>query len=186
MAKSKDSSERQTKRPTPRESGTQGRRRDQGPSDATDIALLAALRDDGRATVQNLAAKVGVSHATASVRIQALRNAGLVRGVHARVDYAALGFSLCNYILLEVSDITGERGAFTEQVLSFPEVEEMAWVTGDHDVIVKVWTRDTKHLEALVVRIDELGARSKTMLVLGEPQVKPGITFEAPATTLDR
>jgi hypothetical protein len=35
------------------------------------------------------------------------------------------------------------------------------------------------------VRIDEIGARSKTMIVLGEPRMKPGIQFEEPATSLE-
>lgn len=153
--------------------------------DAVDIALLATLREDGRATVQALAATVGLGSATASVRLQTLRNEGLVRGIHARINYSALGYVLCAYVLLQMNDITGRRGGLSEQLLAFPEVEELAWVTGDHDVILKVWAKDTRHLEAIVVRLNEIGARSKTLIVLDEPRTKPGIAFESPTTTLD-
>lgn len=161
-----------------------GGRRSRRP-DPVDINILATLRDDGRATVQTLAANVGLGSATASVRLQTLRNEGLVQGIHARIDYPALGYDLCAYVLLQMNDITGQRGGLSEQLLALPEVEEVAWVTGEHDVLVKVWAKETRHLEAVVVRINEIGARSKTLIVLGQPRIKPGIGFEGPLTELD-
>lgn len=153
------------------------------PDDA-DRALLAALRDEGRTTIQALAAAAGIGSATASVRVQSLRNRKIIRGIHARVDYSALGYALCAYVLLEVNEVTGHRGDVSRQILALPEVEELAWITGEYDIILKVWAKDTRHLEAIVVSIDEIGARSKTLIVLGDAIVKPGIAFEAPVTQL--
>jgi DNA-binding Lrp family transcriptional regulator len=153
--------------------------------DPVDVKILATLRDDGRATVQALAATVGLGSATASVRLQTLRNERFVQGIHARINYPALGYVLCAYVLLQMKDPTGQRGSLSERLLALPEVEELAWVTGDHDVILKVWAKETRHLEAIVVHINEIGARSKTLVVLGEPHIKPGVQFEAPITALD-
>lgn len=156
---------------------------EQMPPDAVDVALLAALQTDGRATVQALAAHVGLGSATTSVRLQSLRSKGLLKGIHGRVNYPALGYMLCAFVLLTVENPTDRQ--IDERILAIPEVQELAWITGDHDILLKVWAEDTKHLEAIVVRIDEIGARSKTLITLGEPQVKPGIDFEASSTTLD-
>lgn len=153
--------------------------------DPTDEKLLAALRDDGRATVQSLAQRIGVAPATVSVRLQRLQERGLIRGFHAQIDHQLLGFNLCAYVALQVNEITGLRGALTEKFLELPEVVDFAWVTGQQDAIAKVWARDTKHLEAIVVRLDEVGARSQTMVVLGAVHTRPGVILEAPATTLD-
>ncbi|MDP9066983.1 MAG: Lrp/AsnC family transcriptional regulator [Actinomycetota bacterium] len=153
--------------------------------DDADLALLAALRDEGRTTIQALAALAGIGSATASVRVQSLRNRKVIRGIHARIDYSALGYALCAYVLLEVKEVTGRRGGVSRQLLALPEVEEVAWITGEYDVILKIWAKDTSHLEAIVVSIDEIGARSKTLIVLGEGLQKSGITFEAPVTKLE-
>jgi Lrp/AsnC family leucine-responsive transcriptional regulator len=152
--------------------------------DSIDQKLLAELRDDGRATVRSLARRIGVAPATVSVRLQRLQDRGLITGFHAQIDHQLLAFNLCAYVALQVNEVTGLRGALTERFLELPEVVDFAWVTGQHDAIAKVWARDTKHLEAIVVRLDEVGARSQTMVVLGAVHTRPGVILEAPPTTL--
>lgn len=149
--------------------------------DRIDLALLAALRDDGRATVQTLAERANLSPAATSVRLAKLKERGLYRGIHADVDEGKLGYQLCAYLLLRVHDASDRMG-FTARIFAMPEVTEIAWVTGEHDVLLTCWGKDTRHLEAVIETILSTGARSTTMLVLGEVYRKPGIAFEEPPT----
>jgi Lrp/AsnC family transcriptional regulator, leucine-responsive regulatory protein len=151
------------------------------PVDKVDLALLAALRDDGRATVQTLAERVKLSPAATSVRLGRLKEKGLYRGIHADVDEIKLGYQLCAYLLLRINEAS-DRMAFTARIFELPEVTEIAWVTGEHDVLLTCWGKDTRHLEAVIETILATGARSTTMLVLGRVYRKPGIQFEAPPT----
>ena len=149
--------------------------------DRVDLALLAALRDDGRATVHALAERANLSPAATSVRLGKLKERGLYRGIHADVDEAKLGYQLCAYLMLRVSD-TDDRMAFTARIFELPEVTEIAWVTGEYDVLLTCWGKDTRHLEAVIETILATGARSTTMLVLGNVYRKPSVIFEVPDT----
>lgn len=149
--------------------------------DEVDVSLLAALRDDGRSTVQTLAELVDLSPAATSVRLNRLRQRGALRGVHADVDERLLGYEFCAYLLLRVSD-TSDRMGFTARIFTIPEVTEVAWVTGEHDVLLTCWGRNRLHLEAVIEAIIACGARTTTMLVLGDVYRKPGIAFELPET----
>lgn len=153
----------------------------ESPLDDIDLALLAALRDDGRATVQTLAEKVNLSPAATSVRLTRLRERGAYRGVHADVDERAVGYELCAYLLLQIADVK-DRMQLTADLYQLPEVTEVAWVTGEHDMLLTIWARDRRHLESVIETLNVRKARSRTMLVLGEVYKKPGIDFELPPT----
>ncbi len=62
--------------------------------DTVDRALLAELVADGRITNAALAARVGIAESTCLTRVRALRDAGVITGVHAHVDPAVLGLPI--------------------------------------------------------------------------------------------
>lgn len=59
--------------------------------DEVDRALLRELTRDGRATNAALAATVGIAESTCLARVRALRHAGVIAAIEARLDPAALG-----------------------------------------------------------------------------------------------
>lgn len=64
------------------------------PLDAVDLALLRALRQDGRLTNAELASRAGIAPSTCVARLRALRERKVLRGVHADVDLAEVGAPL--------------------------------------------------------------------------------------------
>src|SRR5690242_15448223 len=54
--------------------------------DDIDRRIVAALVDDGRISINELAARVNVSRATAYARFERLRSAGVITGFRAEVD----------------------------------------------------------------------------------------------------
>ena len=62
--------------------------------DGTDLAILAALVEDGRITNAALAARAGVAESTCAYRIRALRESGVLADIRARLDPEALGCPL--------------------------------------------------------------------------------------------
>src|SRR5690606_7130539 len=61
------------------------------PLDGTDLAILAALMEDGRMTNAALAARVGVAESTCAYRVRALRRSGVIESITARLNLGALG-----------------------------------------------------------------------------------------------
>lgn len=154
-----------------------------GPA-SLDSALRAALRDEGRAASQkNLAAKVGLR--SACDHVGAHSGAG-----QQRLDQAdTRSYRLRATSVLAVHPAAGKRHRRAawraeRETLGFPEIAEVAWITGD-DVVARRWAKDT-NLKAVVASTgEEVGAPSRTTLVLVDRNVKPGIASEAPATTLE-
>ncbi|HEX8730640.1 MAG TPA: Lrp/AsnC family transcriptional regulator [Ktedonobacterales bacterium] len=152
--------------------------------DEVDRELLAGLRDDARVSLVTLARQVHLAHATVSQRVSRLLREGFVRGFHARLDYARLDLSLCAYIGIHAQQSAAFRERLVENLRHMPEVEELAWVTGDFDALVKVRARNPGHLQQVVFRLIQAGEpnmRTRTMIVLSEPLWKPGPAFEAVA-----
>jgi DNA-binding Lrp family transcriptional regulator len=114
-----------------------------------------------------------------SVRLQRLIQRGFIKGIHADIARERVGYPICVYVMLRVTDPTGDHGRLSEHLLARPEVEEVAWLTGEFDVLVRAWVRDTTHLERLVVELNEIGGgRTTTMIVIGEHHRKPALDFE--------
>ena len=78
---------------------------DQG-LDTVDLAILRELQRDGRTSNAQLAARAGVAPSTALTRTRALRDRGVVRGVHADVDPARVGRPLQVLIAVRLHILT--------------------------------------------------------------------------------
>jgi Lrp/AsnC family transcriptional regulator for asnA, asnC and gidA len=151
------------------------------PIDDVDRRLLALLREDARASLVQLGETLDLGHAAVHARIRRLRHDGYLKGFHAALDYDRLGFGLSAYIGLQVQQGTPLRARLAEALKAMPEVEEMAWVTGEFDAIVRVRARDTAHLQQVIFGITGQGdgqVRARTMVALSQPFAKPGIEFE--------
>lgn len=144
--------------------------------------MLALLRDDARATLASLARAVNLGQATVHERVRRLERDGLLKGYHARLDYARLDLGLSAFIGLQMQQSAPARARLSENLRRMPEVEELAWLTGDFDALVRIRARDTVHLQQVVFRLIQAGdgqMRTRTMVILSEPFAKPGPEFEA-------
>lgn len=149
--------------------------------DELDRRLLALLREDGRASIVALGRALDLGHAAVHARVRRLQQLGLVRGFYARLDYARLGLGLSAFVGIQTQQASAARARLAEHLRDMPEVEALAWVTGEYDALVKVRARDTAHLQEVVFRMIQSGAgqmRTRTMVVLSEPFSKPGPEFE--------
>lgn len=107
--------------------------------DATDIALVRLLEQDGRMPNSALAKAVGIAESTALVRVRSLRERGVIRGIHAVVDPAAAGRPVQALIAVRFG---GHRRAHFEQfrteVPALPGVMAAFHVSGATDYFVHV------------------------------------------------
>lgn len=152
--------------------------------DDLDLSILSELVRDGRATVSELAKKLGVPRTTLDSRIRKLMEAGFIKGFTAVLDHRKIGYQLTAFVLVQLKRRGPERGKsnqeiFIEQVVGeserksdLPWVEEAHIITGDYDVLLKVRARDMDELTRFL--IEELARhpdveRTNTMMVLKSP-----------------
>lgn len=121
------------------------------PLDDVDRLILQTLLDDGRLPNNALAEKVGVAPSTCLARVRALREAGVIRGVNADVDLAALGRTTEAMILVELREnARGHVEAFKASIADMPGVISFFYLTGTHDYLLHVAVADSGALRELL------------------------------------
>lgn len=121
--------------------------------DATDLAIIRALRADGRANNQQLAERLGLTATTVSARIRRMEQANQLRVV-AVSDFSAHGFNVLLRISVSVdgrpaSDVAGD-------LVALPEVVAAHIVTGAYDIDMLVALHDFDDLAEFL--LDKLPA----------------------------
>lgn len=121
----------------------------EGPAvDRIDQALLTALEEDARRSFATLGEIVGISKSPAWKRVQALEEAGVVRGYHADIDPAAVGLNTVAFIRVTVR--FEEHRDFQAAVIAHPMITACHATVGDYDYLVQVLARDMGDLDALL------------------------------------
>jgi len=140
--------------------------------DAIDQRLVEALRADGRLSVNELAARINVSRATAYQRLARLRDAGVIRRFTVDVDPRKLGLPIAALVLVSVNQHAWRDAG--ERLRRLPGVEWLALSTGSFDYVLLVRAPDVDHLRDVI--LDDLQSipevrSSQTLVLLGEPPV---------------
>jgi DNA-binding Lrp family transcriptional regulator len=141
--------------------------------DATDRRIIELLTADGRLSVNELAAQVHVSRATAYARLERLRSTGVITGFTVLVDPAKLGYSVAALVLVNVDQSQWRK--VREAVLQLPGIEYLAFTSGGFDLVLLVRLPDIQDLrDVVLVRLHDIpGIRSaQTIFVLDEAQIR--------------
>ncbi len=119
--------------------------------DDIDQRLVAELRRDGRATLSDLAARLGLARATVRSRIERLQTRGEIVGftVLTRSDISALPVRGLMMIAIE--------GPGTERIMArlsgLAEVLAVHSTNGRWDLIAELGTRTLEELDSVLLRV---------------------------------
>jgi len=144
--------------------------------DAVDERLLEELARDGRLSVRALAEKVSISRANAYTRLERLRATGVLLGFTTVVDPGRTGLRTSAYVSLVVRQDAWRT--LRERLREMPEVQHMALVGGDVDVVLLVRTTDNDALRRLVFdRVQAIPGvlSSRTLLIFEDLPNLPGV-----------
>jgi DNA-binding Lrp family transcriptional regulator len=111
--------------------------------DKVDRKILALLQEDGRLTITELAARVGLSVSPCHRRLRELERDGTIRGYRAIVDPAAVGltFQALVFVTMRQEDRETLLG-FEEAVAGIPNVVQAQRLFGDPDYLLRIVTAD--------------------------------------------
>jgi len=135
--------------------------------DEIDQRIVAALRDDGRASFAEVGGLVGLSAPAVKRRVDRLRAAGVITGFTAVVEASALGWNTEAYVELYCQGKTAPA-TIAAAVTRHPEVVDACTVSGDADALLHVVAADMRHFEEVLERIgaEKFVIRTKSVLVL--------------------
>ena len=111
--------------------------------DSVDRKILAALQEDGRLTVTELATRVGLSVSPCHRRLRELERTRTIRGYRALVDPDAMGlkFQALVFVTMRQEDRDTLLG-FEEAVAGIPNVVQAQRLFGDPDYLLRIVTAD--------------------------------------------
>lgn len=119
------------------------------PLDDTDRAILRELRTDSRASMNAVAAAVNISRANAYARVKRMTESGVIRAHTVRTDPVLEGFHASAYVGMSVDQSRWQR--IRTQLTDITEVEHVALLGGEFDVLVLVRARDNRDLKRVVL-----------------------------------
>ena len=117
--------------------------------DDLDIAILRHLEQDGRRSYSDMAEALGVAVSTVSARVTKMIERDVV-SIMAHVNPHAVGLEAPAILSIAIEPQHYEQ--VVDTILAYPEVNFASMTTGDHNLIVDVFCRDTQHLAELVTR----------------------------------
>lgn len=139
------------------------------PLDTTDRAIIAALTENGRMTVRELAAQIGLSSPSVTDRIRKLEDAGAIRGYTIAVDPNVFGLGIVAHVRMRA--MPGQVQRLAQMLMDTPEIVEADRVTGKDCFMAKVVVSDVQELEAVIDRFLPFSS-TDTAIVQSSPVVR--------------
>lgn len=132
-------------------------------TDETDRALIAALSENARLPVADLARRLGIARTTVQARIDRLVERGLIAGFTVRRG-PGLRPPLRATVLISVEPRA--TPAVLDRLRSMPQVDCVHTTSGRFDLIAQLAAEDTEVLDQCLDRIGEAkGVRSSESLI---------------------
>jgi len=119
--------------------------------DRLDRRILAALVEDGRMSITELAERVGLSKTPCQLRLKKLVSSGVISGFRATLNQTKIGLDHIAFTSVKLSDTReAALAAFNEAVKKIEEVESCHMIAGNFDYLLKIRTRDIKRYRAVL------------------------------------
>jgi DNA-binding Lrp family transcriptional regulator len=120
--------------------------------DRIDFEIIGHLQNNARISNKVLAAKVGLAASTCLERVKQLYAQGVIQGVHADIQPAALGIGLEAMYFVGLNKHSRELVEdFQKDIEQMPEVRSVYLVSGQYDFLIHVAVKDTDHLRNLAL-----------------------------------
>ena len=117
--------------------------------DPVDLAILAAISRDGRATLAQLSEAVGLSVSAVQSRLRRLESRGVISGYRPVIDAEAVGKPLAAFIEITPLDPAQPDNA-PELLEHLDEIEACHSIAGDASYMLFVRVASPRALEQLV------------------------------------
>lgn len=134
--------------------------------DKMDGHLIAALKRNGRASLSELAAELGVTRATVRVRIDKLVQGGEIAGFTVLTRSDVRPNAVRGLMMLEIAGRGAEKTM--KQLQRMPQVQAVHSTNGTWDLIAEIGTETLEQFDDILFAIRRLDGvtRSETNLLL--------------------
>ncbi len=137
--------------------------------DGLDEQILRIIAENARIPFLEVARECNVSGAAIHQRIQKLTNLGVLKGSEYVIDPQKIGYETCAYMGINLKDPESFQKVM-EALEKIPEVVECHFTTGKHDMFIKIYAKNNRHLLSIIHdKLQPLGlARTETLISFNE------------------
>ncbi|ANE75418.1 transcriptional regulator AsnC [Dickeya solani] len=139
--------------------------------DELDRGILNALMENARTPYAELAKQFSVSPGTVHVRVEKMKQAGIIVGTRLDVNPKQLGYDVCCFIGIILKSAKDYPSA-VEKLSNLEEVVEAYYTTGHYSIFIKVMCRSIDALQHVLINkiqtIDEIQS-TETLISLQNP-----------------
>ncbi|MCX8958462.1 transcriptional regulator AsnC [Erwinia psidii] len=139
--------------------------------DDLDRSILNALLDNARVAYAELAKQFNVSPGTIHVRVEKMKQAGIIKGTRVEIDPKQLGYDVCCFIGIILKSAR-DYPAAVAKLDALEEVVEAWYTTGHYSIFIKVMCRSIDALQQVLINkiqtIDEIQS-TETLISLQNP-----------------
>ena len=150
--------------------------------DKIDFQILKILQENGRITNLQLSNEIGLSPAPTLERVRKLEHSGYINSYHALVDEEKLGLGIKTFIQISLDFHQKDTiQTFINEIQAIKEVTECHHVTGQCEFLLKVYVRDIKSYEQLIMeKISRISVVKtfQTMMILSTNKKEPIVPLE--------
>jgi DNA-binding Lrp family transcriptional regulator len=121
--------------------------------DETDRNILRTLSADARTSNRSLADRVNVAPSTALLRVRRLEEAGVIRGYHADLDPARIGYPIQAIVAIRLQQhARRDIASYGARLAALPGVLNVFFLAGADDFQVHVAARSSDDLRDFVAK----------------------------------
>lgn len=149
--------------------------------DNYDRKILDVLSSEGRISITDLAARIGLSKSPTQTRLRRLEDAGIIQGYRALLDPLQLGRAHVAFVEVKLTD-TREAAlkAFNQAVARISAIEECHLIAGSFDYLLKVRCASMEDYRAVLAEhISALPHIANTSTYMVMEAIKEEATGEA-------
>ena len=134
--------------------------------DSVDRAVIAALVQDARISLTDLAEAISVSRSTAHARLQRLRDENVITGFTATIDPQAVGLGVAALVFIDIEQ--HDWRTLRADLAAIPGVEYLAMCAGRFDLMLIARAESIPALrDVLLEQIQRIaGVRSTETVVI--------------------
>jgi Lrp/AsnC family transcriptional regulator, leucine-responsive regulatory protein len=129
--------------------------------DQYDSHILAELQRDARISMSELGRRVHLSQPAVTERVRKLELSGIIKGYHAVVDAARLGYGIRAMVRVGRCDYS----AVVKRIEETPEVVNAFNLTGEDSWILEIAVQDVPHLDDVVSKFCLLTETSTSIIL---------------------
>lgn len=145
--------------------------------DETDKRILDLLQEDARRSFKDIAKEVNVSEATVFFRVKKLVKSGVIKSFKAIVDPKLVGKETLAFVMLKANPNVYTKVLPT--LMKMEEIYEIYDVTGAYYAILKIRTRNTEELAAIIDKIGMIEGITGTETAVVLRKIKEELTIKA-------